>query len=126
MKSIRVNWQGKEIVVPAQKVAGQLWVHWQGETFIYSPESLSRTRQKSSGQQDPRRLTSPMPGKVIKVLVKAGEKVSQGQTLVVMEAMKMEYNLKASQDAQVKVIKTQEAKTVGLGDLLIELEVTDV
>jgi len=47
------------------------------------------------------RLTAPMPGKVVSIAVKAGDKVSKGQPLAVMEAMKMEHTIAAPQDGVV-------------------------
>ena len=63
-----------------------------------------------------------MPGKIIKVFVKEGQAVSEGETIVAMEAMKMEYNLKSVQDMVVKSINCQEGQQVSLGDVLVDLE----
>jgi biotin carboxyl carrier protein len=66
-------------------------------------------------------ITAPMPGKVLRVLVKEGDVVIAGQTLVVLEAMKMETALAAESDAIVKRIPVAPGQMVDHGAVLIEL-----
>jgi pyruvate carboxylase len=63
-----------------------------------------------------------MPGKVFKVMVSVGEKVSAGDTLLTTEAMKMETNVKAKVDAVVADVRFAEGDQVDQGDLLVLLE----
>lgn len=125
MKNIRIQYEGQEILVPTMKIKGKLWFHFRGETYSYTHEDLSSSGSGGASSGDPLKVLAPMPGKIIKVLVSEGDKVSIGQTLVAMEAMKMEYNLKAQQDLKVKKINCKEQQTTGLGDVLIELEESD-
>lgn len=67
-------------------------------------------------------LKSPMPGKVVKILVAKGAKVTRGQGVVVVEAMKMENELGAPRDGVVKEISVAEGQPVEGGALLITLE----
>jgi acetyl/propionyl-CoA carboxylase alpha subunit len=67
-------------------------------------------------------LTSPMPGTVIRVLAKAGERVAHRQPLLVLEAMKMETPLVSPFDAVVKAVHVAEGDRVAGGALLVELE----
>ncbi|HPI54055.1 MAG TPA: acetyl-CoA carboxylase biotin carboxyl carrier protein subunit [Chitinophagaceae bacterium] len=64
-------------------------------------------------------LKSPMPGLIIKVLVKEGDVVKQGDPLLILEAMKMENVFKASGDAVIKSIKVAERQAVEKGEELI-------
>jgi len=66
-------------------------------------------------------VTSPMPGKILRVLVKEGEQVKTGQGLVVLEAMKMENEIPAPKDGVVKKILVKEGETVNTGQPLVEL-----
>ena len=66
-------------------------------------------------------ITAPMPGKVLRVLVKEGDAVSAGQPLVVLEAMKMETALAAESDAIVKRVPVAPGQMVDHGAVLIEL-----
>jgi pyruvate carboxylase subunit B len=63
-----------------------------------------------------------MPGKVIRVLVKPGDKVCYDQGLLVLEAMKMQNEIRAPKAGIVKDIGVQPGGTVGAGDFLISLE----
>lgn len=67
-------------------------------------------------------LSSPMPGKVIKISVKVGENVISGQTLIVIEAMKMQSEFKATADRVVKEILVREGDTVDAHQVMIKLE----
>ncbi len=65
---------------------------------------------------------APMPGKVFKLLVSPGDMVERGQTLVVLEAMKMEHPIKADKDGKVRKLACKEGDMVQGGALLVELE----
>jgi biotin carboxyl carrier protein len=60
-----------------------------------------------------------MPGKIVKLLVKAGDQVQEGQTLLVMEAMKMQNELKTSTSGTVMTVHVQEGATVETGATLV-------
>ena len=67
-------------------------------------------------------LTAPMPGTVIKVLVAEGDEVAEGQTVVVMEAMKMETEIKAEKAGRVAQIVAAQGAVVAAGDVLVKVE----
>lgn len=67
-------------------------------------------------------VTSPMPGKVVKVLVKPGDEVKQGDGLVVVEAMKMENELKSPKDGTVVEVRVTEGQAVEGGAKLCAVE----
>jgi biotin carboxyl carrier protein len=73
----------------------------------------------ATGRQN---VAAPMPGKVVRVLVEVGESVEAGQGLVVVEAMKMQNEMKASHPGRVVEIRAQAGATVGAGDTLVVLE----
>jgi biotin carboxyl carrier protein len=68
------------------------------------------------------RITAPMPGRLVKVLVEAGQDVVEGQGLVVMEAMKMENELRAPRAGRVKELPALDRQAVESGALLVVLE----
>ena len=68
------------------------------------------------------RLLAPMPGKILRLLVAAGSAVEAGQGLVVMEAMKMENELRAPRAGTVREMHVQEGQTVESGALLAVVE----
>jgi biotin carboxyl carrier protein len=67
-------------------------------------------------------ISSPMPGKIVKIPVSVGEKVTAGQTLIVVEAMKMQSEFKAKADRMVKDILVNEGDTVNAHQVMIKLE----
>lgn len=83
--------------------------------------SLTGAGQKGSG---PTTLKAPMPGLVVRVSVEAGTKVEAGAPLVVLEAMKMENELRASAAGVVKGVKVQAGQAVEKGQVLVEFEVS--
>jgi len=70
----------------------------------------------------PRPLVAPMPGLIVRVQVSIGDEVQGGASLVVMEAMKMENELRAASAGKVRAIHVAPGQTVDKGALLIELE----
>ena len=77
---------------------------------------------EAKGSKGSDRLVAPMPGKVVRVLVKAGDRVSVRQPLVVIEAMKMENELRASREGTVAEIHVAEGMSVEAGALLLVIQ----
>lgn len=75
-----------------------------------------------AGPSGPAPLKAPMPGLIVRVNVQIGDQVQAGQGIVVMEAMKMENELKASAAGRVKSIVVTPGTAVEKGALLVELE----
>lgn len=82
--------------------------------------SLTGAGQKASG---PTTLKAPMPGLVVRIAVEEGSKVEAGSPLVVLEAMKMENELRATGPAVVKGVKVKPGQPVEKGQVLVEFEV---
>lgn len=124
MKEISLEIEGSVYKGLVQKIKGELWIHLQGKTYCYKPvEDYSQGGGTSA--EDASLIKAPMPGKIIKIKNTVGNDASKDEVLVVMEAMKMEYNLKASGDCKVKEILCKEGEQVALGQVLIKLEVQD-
>ena len=102
-----------------------LWI----DGYTYDVEALDeRTRTirdltaEAAGPTGPRPLVAPMPGLIVRVLVGPGDTVQEGQGLVVMEAMKMENELRAVAAGRVRAVQAQPGMAVEKGALLVELE----
>ena len=80
-----------------------------------------RWRRKDEGAHPggPERVVAPMPGKIVRVLVQSGEVVRARQPLVVVEAMKMENELRAGRDGMVAEVHASEGQSVDAGALLV-------
>jgi biotin carboxyl carrier protein len=70
----------------------------------------------------PVRVTAPMPGKLVRVLVEPGEEVATGQGLVVVEAMKMENELRSPKAGRIRDVPVKEGQAVEAGALLVVVE----
>jgi biotin carboxyl carrier protein len=85
---------------------------------LHDPRSL-RSRQASSGDDSgPRKLVAPMPGKVVRVLVAEQTAVQAGQGVVVVEAMKMQNEIKSPKGGMVQRLLVREGAAVNAGDVL--------
>jgi acetyl/propionyl-CoA carboxylase alpha subunit len=89
---------------------------------VEDPRSLQGRRGGAGGAQGPRPVKAPMPGRVVRLLVKVGDEVTEGQGVVVIEAMKMQNELKASKAGHVMKIGVAVGDTVGSGDVLLVVE----
>ncbi len=76
---------------------------------------------RSSGAESSGIVKAPLPGLILNVLVKENDPVKAGQTVIVMEAMKMENQIQAPLDGVVKKVLVKNGDTIAEGDLLIEI-----
>ncbi len=90
-----------------------------GKTYKIGPIERGGAASKGS---DGEAMSSPMPGKILKLLVEVGAKVSKGDGLLIMEAMKMEHTIKASNDGVLEKFHYQEGELVDGGVELVELK----
>ena len=86
-----------------------------------SAASAAATRAVERGAA-PQRLAASMPGKVVRVLVKTGDVVHARQPLVVVEAMKMENEMRAGRDGMVAEVHAREGHSVEAGALLLVIQ----
>jgi len=90
---------------------------------IYNDESLLHESLKSGGSiggED--NLTSGMPGKIVKVYVKPGDTIKQDEPLLIMEAMKMENEMRAPTDVVIKDVLVKDGQNVESGTVLVTYE----
>lgn len=110
----------------AQRTAGDFDVHVAGLTIpVQVRQAGGFGRQKKAGAvagTGPQRVTAPMPGKIVRLLVAAGDEVKARQGLVVVEAMKMENELRAARDGRVREVVVAEGQSVEAGMLLVVVE----
>lgn len=106
---------------------GDLEVHLRAGVVLARIASAGERGRRSSGAGlgvpgGPQRVTAPMPGKIVKVLVKPGDEVAVRQGIVVIEAMKMENELRATRAGHVKDVHVAEGDLVDAGRLLAVIE----
>jgi biotin carboxyl carrier protein len=110
--------------VKCERVAGELYLWVGGERFaaqIRDPRSL-RGRSRAADDQGPKKLTAPMPGKIVRVLVSQGTTVEAGAGVLVVEAMKMQNEIKSPKKGTIQKIMVSEGAAVNLGDVLAIVE----
>ena len=118
-RSAVVTIEGRSFVVAGARRGSAILVSVGPRNFEFRPPDES-SRRHSRGLNAPE-VTAPMPGKVLKVIVKQGDRVEAGQALVVIEAMKMETTLNAESDAIVKAVCVAPGQMVDHGAVLVEL-----
>ena len=118
----RVSVNGVDTSLPAA-----VWAVAQGDTRwvfldgdVFELEVQRRGRRRASSQQGS--LAAPMPATVVRVLATPGQAVKNGDTLIVLEAMKMELPVRASADGRVKSVHCREGQLVQPGVPLVEME----
>ena len=89
---------------------------------LRDPRALRSRRAGGAQGQGPRKIVSPMPGKVVRLLVAEGASVIAGGGVLVIEAMKMQNELKAPKDGVVKRIAVTVGASVNAGDVLAVIE----
>jgi len=115
---------GRSYDARVEETPGGLVVVIDGHRFEIDVRDPRRRSRKAAGRrgEGAQEITAPMPGKVIRVLVQAGDPVKAGQGLVVVEAMKMQNELKAQRDGAVVRITAREGATVAAGEVLATIE----
>ena len=89
---------------------------------LHDPRSLRGRRGGATDEKGPRKLLAPMPGKVVRVLIGEGQPVEAGQSILVVEAMKMQNEIKSPKKGTVQKIVAAEGANVNAGDVLAIVE----
>ena len=115
----RVEHDGRSTVVYVAGPPENRWAFWNGRVFRVEEPAAAPRRVRGHVAHA---LTAPMPATVIKVLVEAGASLRKGDTILVLEAMKMELPIRAAGDARVVAVNCKEGELVQPDTVLVELE----
>jgi biotin carboxyl carrier protein len=139
MKKFRVEVDGEEYIVNIEEISSE------GKSQSSSKVESSPQVQKKAAPVKPKKtetapkqktesemapppevgegdVLAPMPGSILEINVKKGEKVEKGDTLIILEAMKMENEISASQAGTVKEVKVRVGDSVDAEDILLVME----
>lgn len=117
----RVTRDGRHETVYVAGSGDRRRAFWKGQVF--DTESTSRASTGQSGRHvGALHITAPMPATVLKLLAAPGQTVATGDTLVIIEAMKMELPLRAPADGVVTAVRCREGELVAPDTVLVELE----
>jgi biotin carboxyl carrier protein len=112
---------GCSLEATVEETAGGLLVHVAGREFhveITDPRSWRRRRGGGIELEGRQHVTAPMPGKIVSVLAAPGHKVEAGQGLLVIEAMKMQNEIRSPKSGTVERLLAKEGQTVSAGEIL--------
>lgn len=120
---------GRAVLAHVVRRGARIWVHAEGAVWLLeevSPGALRRLQRVSAGPAPAGaaqggRLTAAMPGRVLEILCAPGDTVQAGQTLVLLEAMKMELRLAAPAGGVVAALHTSPGAIVERGALLLDI-----
>jgi biotin carboxyl carrier protein len=121
--SLLVN--GKSYEVRQESTGQETTIAVGPERFSVSvrdPRSFRSRARSGAAAQGVKKITAPMPGKVVRLLAATGSPVEAGQSVIVIEAMKMQNELKAPKSGVIKKINVQEGTAVDAGQTLAEVE----
>ena len=114
------NFNGKRDTARVLKLGDDLVVLQRGRSWTLTPHDPLEAAEHSHGTATD--IRAPMPGKIIQMQAKAGDRVRRGQALAVMEAMKMEHTLTAPGDLVVKAAPYMPGDQVGEGAVIVSFE----
>jgi propionyl-CoA carboxylase alpha chain len=122
---VSVDTSHGNIVVEVRAVSNGYRLSWRGlsvEAHVYTPREaeLARRMPEKKIADTSKKLLCPMPGLVVSVAVKAGQDVKAGDTLAVVEAMKMQNVLRAERDVTIKTINVKAGDSLGVDAVMME------
>ena len=120
--SLRIG--NKAYEVKCERVASDVHIWVGSRRFapeVRDPRSF-RSRSHAADEQGPKKLTAPMPGKVVRILLPQGAEVQAGTGIVVVEAMKMQNEVKSPKKGTIQKIVVAEGAAVSAGDVLAIVE----
>ena len=100
-----------------------LWIHFEGLSFEWKEEKKKEKKKENLSEET---LFSELPSRVSQVFVKKGDKVSKGDLLLLLSAMKIDYSFKASLSGIVKGVFVKEGESVPQNQKLIHIKKEDV
>jgi len=116
---------GRSYEIKREQTATDLHI-WVGSNRfaveLRDPRSLRSRRKAAWDEKGPVKITAPMPGRVVRILVAENEEVEAGQGIVVVEAMKMQNEIKSPKKGIVKKLSAVAGATVSPGDILAVVE----
>ncbi|MFW6051855.1 MAG: biotin/lipoyl-containing protein [Myxococcota bacterium] len=121
--SLRLDGRVYDVVVggKAEKLDVACGAH-RTQAQVESERARARKKKRGAAGDTAKELRCPMPGRVLKILVKAGDEVAPGDPLVVVEAMKMENELRAEAGGKIASVEVNEGQNVESNAVLLRLE----
>ncbi|MBO4370200.1 MAG: biotin/lipoyl-binding protein [Paludibacteraceae bacterium] len=128
MKNFNFEIEGKPYEVSVEDKNGVYDVQVNGKkvSVSYKPETAQKTSFRPAAGTNKKAasgvLKSPLPGNIVKIMVSEGQSVKSGDTLLVIESMKMENSITAQSDGVISALNVKVGQSVMQGDALLSLE----
>jgi biotin carboxyl carrier protein len=119
VREIGIEAVGAELVITTAGTSFHATVLRDGKSNQRHPHRATRTAEPAQGPQD---VTATMPGRIVRVLVAAGDRVTAGQPVAVVEAMKMENEMRASKDGLVREVRVNQGAAIEAGTVLMVID----
>jgi biotin carboxyl carrier protein len=123
--SLSLLLQGKTYEIKRERTATDTRIWVDGSAYaveIRDPRSLRARKRNAGDESGPRKVVASMPGKVVRLLVSENAEVEAGQGIVVVEAMKMQNEIKSPKKGTVQKLMATEGTNVNAGDVLAIVE----
>lgn len=124
MRKFMINVNGKSYEVEVEEVGGSSFsapaAPAQAAPTQAAPAQAPKA-QAPQGSNGAVKVASPMPGTILKIIANVGDKVTKGQPIIVLEAMKMENDIVAPEDGTVASINVTNGQSVNSGDIIATL-----
>ena len=114
---LKVEVSGASHLTHVAKVGDDWWIHMDGRTYVVRMHEPGSSEAESAQGG----MSAPMPGTILEILVKQGQRVREGQTLLVMEVMKMEHRIQAPGAGEVTKLHYSVGDRVDMGATLVEI-----
>ena len=118
MKNLKITVNGVSYDVQVEEADGAVQTSTAAPAPVAAPKAAPK-KSESAAKGEP--VTSPMPGTILNVPVKEGQSVKTGDVLVVLEAMKMENEIKAAKDGTILSVAVSKGESVDTGALLVTI-----
>ena len=124
-EGLRIRMGGRWRTVAVSRAGNARWISHQGQTYRLEQVAARARRGRAAGSAGDGQVRSPMPGQVRAVHAREGDAVSQGQTLMLLEAMKMEIRIQAPCEGVVEAVHADEGGAVEKDQVIITVACGD-
>ncbi len=122
---VQLQRNGKSYEFRVETMNGELTLDRRGKKYpvtVRDPRALRSRRGGAVGEAGPQKISAPMPGKIVRIIAPEGTEVEAGAGVIVIEAMKMQNELKSPKRGRVQKVSVVEGSTVNPGDTLAIIE----
>ncbi|AAM25522.1 DUF2118 domain-containing protein [Caldanaerobacter subterraneus] len=122
MRKFKVTVNGKTYEVEVEEMKAEEEKELSKKEEIVEVKEVPKQEEKVSTGKGSKVVSAPMPGTILDVRVKEGDRVKRGDVLLILEAMKMENEIMAPEDGIVASVNVSKGASVNTGDVLVTME----